>query len=756
MPRTRCARLLIALNLTRHLINPSLLPAVKNVCIHAQFVVIASDGVFEFLTSQAVVDMISKFSNPIEAAKHVVGESYRLWLTYDDRTDDITIIIIVIDELNQRTVVRNDPQETVRNNASASSSLPEAKPVRRVMSKAKRKIISEAWNQDDGIEYDFNANIVEKLPEEYSRLAKMVQANFMFQHLSPMQRDRIFKVMSVKNVTSGELIIREGDEGDCMYIIDKGEFNVLKRSDEGINNVVFTYTSEGAAFGELSLMYGKPRAASIQAKTDGKLWIIGRHAFRAVLMKKKSEGLMKFFRDCPLLKDLAPTQLSRLCELSAEETFQKDVSLARTEEMHWIICIILEGSVSLIPSASAVPPQIRGVNTFVVKFELNENFIDCVTSSKVRCACIPEAAFIDVAGQKGLTTVKQMIGTGVKSAKKMSLIRQQSIFSLNDKASTTGNQRDFYQLQGSPILALGEFGYVGTFKHGPAGTTSSIKVIAKKSAEVARVDKGLGEERKFLSALKKSSALLPQLEGTFQSDTIVMFIYREVFVCDIANAISNGAINASMVPYYAACVYSAITTLHANGLMHRFVSPGSIYLTNTGVPKLADVRYAKRMDGQKAFTICGDPLYFSPELISQQGYGYGHDLWSFGVLLFELIEGCNPFGTADSEETAIFKAINKCSDTNCESILASFTSKSSESAKKLILKLLQPDAKDRKGYTNPSEVREDGYFGTAIDWSTLDIAPPGAATDITSATDISAIFDEDLLQEHDNVHFEKF
>ena len=45
-----------------------------------KFVVIASDGVFEFLPSQAVVEMVSKFNDPLEAAVHVASESYRLWL----------------------------------------------------------------------------------------------------------------------------------------------------------------------------------------------------------------------------------------------------------------------------------------------------------------------------------------------------------------------------------------------------------------------------------------------------------------------------------------------------------------------------------------------------------------------------------------------------------------------------------------------------------------------------------------------------
>lgn len=54
---------------------------------------LASDGVFEFLPSQSVVDMVSKFDDLHDAALSVVAESYRLWLQYETRTDDITMII---------------------------------------------------------------------------------------------------------------------------------------------------------------------------------------------------------------------------------------------------------------------------------------------------------------------------------------------------------------------------------------------------------------------------------------------------------------------------------------------------------------------------------------------------------------------------------------------------------------------------------------------------------------------------------------
>jgi len=60
----------------------------------SRFLVIASDGVFEFLSSQAVVDMIAPFEDPLEAALAVTQEAYRLWLQYETRTDDITCIVV--------------------------------------------------------------------------------------------------------------------------------------------------------------------------------------------------------------------------------------------------------------------------------------------------------------------------------------------------------------------------------------------------------------------------------------------------------------------------------------------------------------------------------------------------------------------------------------------------------------------------------------------------------------------------------------
>lgn len=77
-----------------------------------RFLIIASDGVFEFLTNQSVADMVARYPDPLDACKKVVQEAYDLWLQYEVRTDDITIICVYVGE-PWREVEKDDGDEMV-------------------------------------------------------------------------------------------------------------------------------------------------------------------------------------------------------------------------------------------------------------------------------------------------------------------------------------------------------------------------------------------------------------------------------------------------------------------------------------------------------------------------------------------------------------------------------------------------------------------------------------------------------------------
>ena len=94
------------------------------------------------------------------------------------------------------------------------------------------------------------------------------------------------------------------------------------------------------------------------------------------------------------------------------------------------------------------------------------------------------------------------------------------------------------------------------------------------------------QERQFLAALDGLSHCLPKVAASFQNSTIAMLVYSDSYQCDLALALSNGAVTDEAKPYYAACIFSAVSTLHENGLIHRFINSGTIFITTTGVPKV--------------------------------------------------------------------------------------------------------------------------------------------------------------------------
>lgn len=62
-----------------------------------RFAILASDGIWEFISSQRAVDTVARHDNPYDAAKALVAQAYKLWLQKETRTDDITCVVIFFD-----------------------------------------------------------------------------------------------------------------------------------------------------------------------------------------------------------------------------------------------------------------------------------------------------------------------------------------------------------------------------------------------------------------------------------------------------------------------------------------------------------------------------------------------------------------------------------------------------------------------------------------------------------------------------------
>ncbi len=89
-------------------------------------------------------------------------------------------------------------------------------------------------------------------------------------------------------------------------------------------------------------------------------------------------------------------------------------------------------------------------------------------------------------------------------------------------------------------------------------------------------------------------------------------------------------------------VCEALSHAHARGVVHRDVKPENVLLTDEGVPKLTDFGVSRLLQhGAAASTVVGTPRYMAPE--GWAGATRQSDIWSVGVMLYEMLSGAPPF-----------------------------------------------------------------------------------------------------------------
>ena len=94
-----------------------------------------------------------------------------------------------------------------------------------------------------------------------------------------------------------------------------------------------------------------------------------------------------------------------------------------------------------------------------------------------------------------------------------------------------------------------------------------------------------------------------------------------------------------------------IGELHKNGIMHRDVKLENIMVDENGFIKIIDYGIAKFLgEDEVATSICGTPLYMSPEMVERTVHNMQADWWAVGVLLYELLIGIYPFFHKTKEE----------------------------------------------------------------------------------------------------------
>ena len=98
----------------------------------------------------------------------------------------------------------------------------------------------------------------------------------------------------------------------------------------------------------------------------------------------------------------------------------------------------------------------------------------------------------------------------------------------------------------------------------------------------------------------------------------------------------------------------AIKHTHDKKILHRDLKSQNIFMTKRGIIKLGDFGIARVLSNtrSRAKTVVGTPYYLSPEIIRQEGYSFKSDIWSLGVLLYEIAALQPPFNAQSLHQLA--------------------------------------------------------------------------------------------------------
>ncbi|KAF2077190.1 hypothetical protein CYY_001511 [Polysphondylium violaceum] len=188
---------------------------------------------------------------------------------------------------------------------------------------------------------------VPKTRETQDRLDQALEKNIMFNHLEEEERKGLFSAMVEVHYKSGDVIIRQGDEGDNFYVVDSGVCDIFV-SKNGATPVLVMEVFEGGSFGELALINFSPRAATVIAKTDVRLWALNRITYRKILMDQtmtKRKMYEEFLEKVSILKDIDRYERISLADALEPCNFPAGDVIVKQGEPGDKFYIIVEGEV---------------------------------------------------------------------------------------------------------------------------------------------------------------------------------------------------------------------------------------------------------------------------------------------------------------------------------------------------------------------------------------------------------------------------
>lgn len=220
-------------------------------------------------------------------------------------------------------------------------------------------------------------------------------------------------------------------------------------------------------------------------------------------------------------------------------------------------------------------------------------------------------------------------------------------------------QKGDFSTDGTKPLGKGGFGEVWKVFHKKTNNVYVIKVIDKKNIIEQKLVEQMNREIEIM--YKVNHPHIVKLVNHFEDDNKFYLILHYASKGQLYSRLKkSGKFDEKTVAQFIRETLEAVKYLQSFDppIIHRDIKPENLLLDENMRIKLADFGWSNFKDDDKSRnTYCGTPEYLSPEMVRKLGHDSSVDIWSIGVLMFELIAGYAPFSGTNQEE--LFNNIKK-------------------------------------------------------------------------------------------------